>query len=49
MFEWYVVMCVSKNEHEKNMCSKEIGLRAQNILTILNLLINKIRGAFMTT
>ena len=30
----------SKNKHQKNMCSKEIGLRAQNIVTVLSLIVN---------
>jgi hypothetical protein len=33
MFEWYVVGCGAKNWHQKEICSKEIGLCAQNMLT----------------
>ena len=39
----------STNEYQKDMCLKEIGLRAQNILTILNLIINMIGGTYTTT
>ena len=31
IFEWYVVWCGFKNGHQKDICLKEIGLRAQNI------------------
>ena len=31
------------------MCLKEIGLRAQNMLTVLGLVINMIGEAYMTT
>ena len=30
IFEWYEVRCGSRNRHQKDMCSKEIRLRAQN-------------------
>ena len=40
--EWYVVRCGSKNWCQKDMCLKEIGLRAQDILTILGSLVNMI-------
>ena len=29
IFDWFVVRCGSKNEHQKDMCSKEIELHAQ--------------------
>ena len=32
LFEWYLVMCGSKNGHQKYMCLKEIGLCAQHVL-----------------
>ena len=35
-FEWYVVKCGSKNKFQKEMCSKRIGLRAQNMITNLD-------------
>ena len=35
-----MVRCRSKNEHQKNICLEEIGLRAQNMLTILGLIFN---------
>ena len=35
IYEWYVVRCGSKNGHQNDMCLKEIGLHAQNMLTIL--------------
>ena len=34
IFEWYVVRCVLKKGHQQDMCSKEIDLHAQNMLTI---------------
>ena len=37
MVKWYVLRCGSKNDHQKGfMCLKEIGLRTQNTLTILD-------------
>ena len=42
VFEWYVVWCASNNGHLKEMCLKEIGSRAQNILIIFSLIINMI-------
>ena len=47
--EWYVVRCGSKNGHQKDMCSKEIELRVQNILTILSLIIDVIGETYMNT
>ena len=36
IFEWYVVRCGFKNRYQKGiMCLKEIGLRAQNMISIL--------------
>jgi hypothetical protein len=32
-----------------NMCLKEIGIRAQNMLTILSSIVNMIEGAYLTT
>ena len=40
MFDLYVVRCGSKNRHQKDMCSKENGLCAQNMLTILHFIVN---------
>lgn len=52
VFEWYVARCTSKSGHQKDMCIREIGLRAQIIATILGsgLLVNIIggRGNYMT-
>jgi hypothetical protein len=42
MFEWYVIGLRSKNGHQKIMFSKEIGLHAQNMLTILSFVVNMI-------
>ena len=39
IFEWYVVWCGSENEYQKHMSLKEIGLRAQNMINILNSII----------
>ena len=49
IFEWHVVRWGSKNGHQKYMYLKEIGLRAQNMLTILGSLVNMIGVTFMTT
>ena len=35
IFEWFVVWCGSNNGCRKEECLKEIGLRAQNLMTIL--------------
>lgn len=43
MFEWYVIRCGAKNEHQNTMYFKDIGLDAQNMLT-LGSIHNKIRG-----
>jgi hypothetical protein len=32
MFQSFVIRCGSNNRHQKDMCVKEIGLRAQNAL-----------------
>ena len=44
IFEWYLVWCGYKNEYKKDMCLKEIGLHAQNMITIVSLTINMIGG-----
>ena len=49
IFESYVVRCGSKNGHQKDMSLKEIGLHAQNMLTILGSKVNMIWGTYMTT
>ena len=41
VFEWYVARCRSKNGHQKDMRIKEIGLRAQNMPTILGSRLNR--------
>ena len=46
--EWCVGRCGSKDEHQKDMCFKEIRLHAQNMSTILGLIVNKIEGTYMT-
>ena len=49
--EWYVVRCQSKNEHQKDMCLEEVGLRTQYILIILESIVNifgKGGGTFTT-
>ena len=43
VFEW-LIRCGSKNRHQKDMCLKEIGLQAQNMLTILGSIANMIGG-----
>ena len=42
IFEWYVVRCGSKNGHHNIMCLQEIGLCAQNMLSILDSTTNMI-------
>ena len=49
IFEWFMgrslVRCESKNRHKKGiMCLEEIGLRAQNLLTILGSVVNISEG-----
>ena len=49
ILEWNMVGCESKNWHQENTCIKEIGLRAQNTMTILGSLVNMIGKTYMTT
>ena len=44
IFEWYVVWCVSKDRHHRDVCSKEIGLCAQIMISVLDSTINIIGG-----
>ena len=39
-----MVGCGSKIKFQKHMCFKEIGLRAQNVITILSSIVNIIEG-----
>ena len=39
-FEWYVVRCGSNHKYQKDICLKEAGLRAHNMITVLNSIIN---------
>ena len=39
-----MVRCGSKNGHKTDVCLKDIELHAQNILTILGSIVNRIRG-----
>jgi hypothetical protein len=39
VFKWCMVRCKSKNEDQKDVCFKEIGLCAQNMPTNLGLII----------
>ena len=39
-----MVRCETKNVNQKDMCSKEIGLRAQDMLTILGSILNMIEA-----
>ena len=49
MFEWYMDRCESKDRNQKDMYLKEIGLRAQNMLTILgSIIVIVIVGTYMT-
>ena len=47
--EWNVGRCGCKDRHQKDMCLKEIELRAQNMLTILGSIVNMIGGTCITT
>ena len=47
IFEWYVVWCDFKNNYQKDMCSKKIGLYAQNMITILGSIVNINEGTYM--
>ena len=38
-FEWYVTGCSFENKYQKDMCSEEVGIRAQNKVTILSCLL----------
>ena len=42
--EWYVIRYEPKIGHQKDMCSKQIGLCAQNMLTIIAPIMNMIGG-----
>ena len=42
-----LVRCGSKYGHQNNICSKDIGLCAQNLLTILGSFVNIIGGTYM--
>jgi hypothetical protein len=44
IFEWCVIMHVSTNGHHNDTCLKEIGLHAQNMITILDSIGNVIGG-----
>ena len=35
-YMWYVVWCGSKNEYQRDMCLKEIGVHAKNTVSILS-------------
>jgi hypothetical protein len=49
IFEWYVVRCGSENGQQKYICSKQIGLCAQDMLAVLGSIGNVIAGTYMTT
>jgi hypothetical protein len=40
--EWYVLRCGSKNGHQEDICSKEVELHAQNILTTSSSIVNDV-------
>ena len=48
IFEWYMVRFGSKDGHQKDICLKEIGLRAQTIITVLGSVVNLLGGTYMT-
>jgi hypothetical protein len=49
IFEWFVVRCASWNGRHKDICLKEIGLCAHNMLTIMGSIINIIGGGTYVT
>ena len=49
IIEWYVVWCGSKNGYRKTMLLKEIGLHAQNAITILKSTINMNIRTYITS
>ena len=44
IFQWCVIRCGSKNGHPIDTCSKEIGLCAPNMLTILDSIVKMLQG-----
>ena len=44
IFEWYVIRCPSKNEYQKDMCLKEIGIHAKKMKIFLDIIVNIIGG-----
>ena len=48
MFERYVVWCNSKDGYQKDVDFEEIGLRVQNVITILGLTIDVTGRAYVT-
>jgi len=44
LFDWCMDGCKSKNRHHKDVCRKELGVHAQNLLTILDALVTNIEG-----
>jgi hypothetical protein len=48
--EWYLATLIVKNRHQKDIsCHVKIGLCAQNVDTILGLILNTIGSAYVTT
>ena len=47
--EWDVLTCESKNEQHKYTSLIEIGLHAQNLLTIWSSIVSMIEATYMTT
>lgn len=44
IYKWYVIWCGFKNRYQKDVCSNEIGLHAQNWTTFLGSIVNIIGG-----
>ena len=50
IFEWYMVMCETKNEHQRDMVlQKESGPNVRNMLSIRSSINNMIKRTYMTT
>ena len=47
IFDWCVVRCESKNRHQKDMCSKGIGLRSKFKGLIISLIGGGLLGPFI--
>ena len=47
ILECYLIKCGSKKRFQKYACLNEVGLYAQNMITILSLIVDTIEGTYM--